>query len=116
MGQAMGQLVPPHRGDRSLRLRGFGRGFRGSRHGVEVQVDPFERQTLKAGFHLIGARVETTWVPGAFQLQTPMGQGESTRVQPHHGDLRGGGGGGGGGGGNGFQAVAAQAEFDESKL
>jgi hypothetical protein len=25
-------------------------------------------QILKPGFHLIGARVETTWVPGAFQL------------------------------------------------
>jgi hypothetical protein len=35
-----------------------------------VQVDPFERQILKPVFHLIGARVEieTTWVPGAFQL------------------------------------------------
>jgi hypothetical protein len=28
----------------------------------------FERHVLKPGFHLIGARVETTWVPGAFQL------------------------------------------------
>jgi hypothetical protein len=27
-----------------------------------------KRHVLKPGFHLVGARVETTWVPGAFQL------------------------------------------------
>jgi hypothetical protein len=32
-----------------------------------VQV-AFERQTLKPGYHLMGSRVETTWVPGTFQL------------------------------------------------
>jgi hypothetical protein len=32
---------------------------------VEVEV---EGQILKPVFHLIGSRVETTWVPGAFQL------------------------------------------------
>jgi hypothetical protein len=31
---------------------------------------------------LIGARVETTWVPGAFQLRIYRGQGESTRTAP----------------------------------
>jgi hypothetical protein len=36
-------------------------------HFVAVQIE-FERQILKAVFHLIGAWVETTWVPGAFQL------------------------------------------------
>jgi hypothetical protein len=35
---------------------------------VAAQVDPFESKGLKPGFHLIGARVETTWVPGAFQV------------------------------------------------
>jgi hypothetical protein len=34
---------------------------------VAVQV-AFERQALKPVFHVIGARVEQTWVPGAFQL------------------------------------------------
>jgi hypothetical protein len=41
---------------------------------VAVQVE-FERHVLKPGFHLIGARVETTWVPGALSA---VGQGEST--------------------------------------
>jgi hypothetical protein len=36
-------------------------------------------QTLKLGFHLIGARVETAWVPGAFQLWVRGGQ----RAPPH---------------------------------
>jgi hypothetical protein len=40
----------------------------------------FERHVLKPGFHLIGARVETTWVPGAFQLRAAMGRRESTRA------------------------------------
>jgi hypothetical protein len=35
---------------------------------VQVAFDP-ESKGLKPGFHLIGARVETTWVPGAFQLR-----------------------------------------------
>jgi hypothetical protein len=34
---------------------------------VAVHV-AFERHILKPVFHSIGARVETTWVPGAFQL------------------------------------------------
>jgi hypothetical protein len=42
---------------------------------VAVHVDPFEKQTLKPFFHVIGARVEITWGPGAFKL---LGQGEST--------------------------------------
>jgi hypothetical protein len=46
---------------------------------VAVQV-AFERQTLKPGFHLIGARVET-------RRLSAMGQGESTCTKPrlaHH--------------------------------
>jgi hypothetical protein len=42
----------------------------------------FERHILKPVFHLIGARVETTWVPGAFQLWAAMGQGESRASAP----------------------------------
>jgi hypothetical protein len=38
-----------------------------------------KEQTLKPGFHLIGARVETTWVPGAFQLCVRGSQ----RAPPH---------------------------------
>jgi hypothetical protein len=48
-------------------------------HVVAVQV-AFERQTLKPVFHLIGARVETTWVPGAFQLWVRGSQ----RAPPDH--------------------------------
>jgi hypothetical protein len=51
---------------------------------VAVQV-AFERQTLKPVFHLIGARVETTWVPGAFQLWV---RGSQQLVQPHSGGER----------------------------
>jgi hypothetical protein len=36
-------------------------------HVVAVQA-AFESKGLKPGFHVIDARVETTWVPGAFQL------------------------------------------------
>jgi hypothetical protein len=42
----------------------------------------FERQILKPVFSLDSARVETTWVPGAFQLRPRVGQGESTCVAP----------------------------------
>jgi hypothetical protein len=45
---------------------------------VAAQV-VYERHILKPFFHLIGARVETTWVPGAFQL---WGRG-SQRAPPH---------------------------------
>ena len=34
---------------------------------------------MKPGFHLIDARVETTWVPGAFQLWVRG----SKRARPH---------------------------------
>jgi hypothetical protein len=48
--------------------------------GVAVQVgNYFLRQSLKPVFHLIGARVETTWVPGAFQLWV---RGSQQPVQP----------------------------------
>jgi hypothetical protein len=36
------------------------------RQGVAVQA-AFERHVLKPDFQLLGVRVETTWVPGAFQ-------------------------------------------------
>jgi hypothetical protein len=49
--------------------------------GVAAQVDPFERHILKPGFHVLGARVETTWEPGAFQLWVRGSQ----RAQPHPG-------------------------------
>jgi hypothetical protein len=49
---------------------------------VAVQV-AFERQTLKPVFHFIGAWVETTWVPGAFQLWVRGSQ----RAPPHRGAL-----------------------------
>jgi hypothetical protein len=47
-----------------------------SGHVVNILLPPmrsgaklhFERHILKPDFHLTGARVETTWVPGAFQL------------------------------------------------
>ena len=39
---------------------------------------------MKLGFHLIGARFETTWVPGAFQLWVRGSQ----RALPHLGGER----------------------------
>jgi hypothetical protein len=50
--------------------------------GVAAQVVYLKGTILKPGFHLIGSRVETTWVPGAFQLWAAMGQGESTCAAP----------------------------------
>jgi hypothetical protein len=38
-----------------------------------------QRQILKLVFHLIDARVETTWVPGAFQVWVRGSQ----RAPPH---------------------------------
>jgi hypothetical protein len=40
---------------------------------------PIQKQTLKPSFHVLGARVETTWVPGALSA---MGHGESTCAGP----------------------------------
>jgi hypothetical protein len=42
-----------------------------------TQVDPFERLVLKPGFHVIDARVETTWV---LRRLSAVGQGESARA------------------------------------
>jgi hypothetical protein len=50
-----------------------------ARRDVAVHV-AFESKGLKPGFRLTGARVETTWVPGAFQLWVRRSQ----PVKPHH--------------------------------
>jgi hypothetical protein len=55
-------------------------------HAVAPHI-AFERHILKPVFHLIRARVETTWVPGAFQLWV---RGSQRAPGPHHGLLHGG--------------------------
>jgi hypothetical protein len=68
--------------------------------GVAVQVDPFERHIVNPVFHLVGARVETTWVPGAFQLWVRGSQ----RAPPHLGD------------GDDARDVALQVAFERQTL
>ena len=60
----------------------------------------FERHILKPVFNLIDAGVETTWVPGAFQLWVRGSQ----RAPPHLGD------------GDDARDVALQVAFERQTL
>jgi hypothetical protein len=85
MGQLDSTCRAPPRGRAGE--RGVNRPERGARQHVTrdaaAQVE-FGRKGLKPVYHVIGARVETTWVPGAFQLRVRGSQRAPPRRDPRH--------------------------------